>query len=123
MQTLPREDFPVDAGHERWRDRALPRRRRWREMVAKTQFAITGEDTRFFLNGALFLLSDVVDDPGRHRRPSTGPGLGCRASRRTMGRSGGRRPDDGEARVILPKRRCGSWLGLLGEGDGKDGEQ
>ena len=25
-------------------------------MVAKTQFAITGEDTRYFLNGALFVL-------------------------------------------------------------------
>ena len=27
-----------------------------RQMVAKTQFAITGEDTRYFLNGALFVL-------------------------------------------------------------------
>jgi DNA polymerase-3 subunit beta len=27
-----------------------------REMVSKTQFAITGEDTRFFLNGAKFVL-------------------------------------------------------------------
>ena len=27
-----------------------------REMVTKTQFAITGEDTRYFLNGALFVL-------------------------------------------------------------------
>src|SRR6266513_2860580 len=36
MQSLPREAL--------------------REMVAKTQFAITGEDTRFFLNGALFVL-------------------------------------------------------------------
>ena len=26
------------------------------QMVAKTQFAITGEDTRYFLNGALFVL-------------------------------------------------------------------
>jgi DNA polymerase-3 subunit beta len=25
-------------------------------MVAKTQFAITGEDTRYFLNGAKFIL-------------------------------------------------------------------
>ena len=24
-------------------------------MVSKTQFAITGEDTRYFLNGALFI--------------------------------------------------------------------
>ena len=27
-----------------------------REMVAKTQFAITGEDTRYFLNGALLVV-------------------------------------------------------------------
>jgi len=27
-----------------------------KEMVAKTQFAITGEDTRYYLNGALFVL-------------------------------------------------------------------
>ena len=27
-----------------------------RQMVAKTQFAITGEDTRFFLNGGLLVL-------------------------------------------------------------------
>jgi DNA polymerase III subunit beta len=25
-------------------------------MIAKTQFAITGEDTRYFLNGELFIL-------------------------------------------------------------------
>jgi DNA polymerase III sliding clamp (beta) subunit (PCNA family) len=28
-----------------------------REMVSKTQYAITGEDTRYFLNGAKFILS------------------------------------------------------------------
>ena len=56
MQTLPREDFPTLP--EAWR-RADARRCRaaaLKEMVAKTQFAITGEDTRYFLNGALFVL-------------------------------------------------------------------
>src|SRR5256885_2760755 len=53
MQTLPREDFPtlpesaVEGG-------AMLPRAALKEMVSKTQFAITGEDTRFFLNGALF---------------------------------------------------------------------
>jgi DNA polymerase III sliding clamp (beta) subunit (PCNA family) len=28
-------------------------------MIAKTQFAITGEDTRYFLNGALFILRRI----------------------------------------------------------------
>src|SRR5512134_1164042 len=55
MQTLPREDFPTlpegtGAG------RATLSRAALKEMVAKTQFAITGEDTRYFLNGALFVL-------------------------------------------------------------------
>ena len=43
-------------------------------MVAKTQFAITGEDTRYFLNGALFVLQARGDEPGRDRRPSPGAG-------------------------------------------------
>jgi DNA polymerase-3 subunit beta len=55
MQTLPREDFPTlpDATGK---TRATLPRAGLKEMVAKTQFAITGEDTRFFLNGAKFLL-------------------------------------------------------------------
>ena len=39
-----------DGARRRCRGRPL------REMVAKTQFAITGEDTRYFLNGAKFVL-------------------------------------------------------------------
>ena len=52
MQTLPREDFPTlpeATGHgsvHAARASAL------REMIAHTQFAITGEDTRYYLNGA-----------------------------------------------------------------------
>jgi DNA polymerase-3 subunit beta len=55
MQTLPREDFPTlpDASGKA---RATLPRAALREMVSKTQFAITGEDTRFFLNGAKFVL-------------------------------------------------------------------
>jgi DNA polymerase-3 subunit beta len=55
MATLPKEDFPslpdVSGGEQATLDRdAL------RQMVSKTQFAITGEDTRYFLNGAQFVL-------------------------------------------------------------------
>ncbi|MGQ0736369.1 MAG: DNA polymerase III subunit beta [Acidobacteriota bacterium] len=55
MPTLPREDFPslpdsVGASRSTIKGGVL------REMVAKTQFAITGEDTRYYLNGALFVL-------------------------------------------------------------------
>ena len=56
MQTLPREDFPTlpDASGK---GRATLPRNPLKEMVAKTQFAITGEDTRYFLNGAKFVLT------------------------------------------------------------------
>src|SRR5262249_7591951 len=55
MQTLPREDFPTlpEPGGSSSTPLASSA---VREMVSKTQFAITGEDTRFFLNGALFVL-------------------------------------------------------------------
>jgi DNA polymerase-3 subunit beta len=54
LQTLPKDDFPAlpAVGGSRT---SLPRAA-LRQMVSKTQFAITGEDTRFFLNGAKLLL-------------------------------------------------------------------
>src|SRR3982751_2953767 len=54
MQTLPREDFPTLPDAAGGATTALPREA-LRQMISKTQFAITGEDTRYFLNGALFL--------------------------------------------------------------------
>jgi DNA polymerase-3 subunit beta len=54
MQTLPREDFPSLPEATGSYSVALPRDV-LRQMVSKTQFAITGEDTRYFLNGALFI--------------------------------------------------------------------
>ena len=55
MQTLPREDFPTLPDGTGKGRASLPRNP-LKEMVAKTQFAITGEDTRYFLNGAKFVL-------------------------------------------------------------------
>ena len=55
MQTLPREDFPTLPESSGKPQITLPRDA-VKEMVAKTQFAITGEDTRYFLNGAKFVI-------------------------------------------------------------------
>jgi DNA polymerase-3 subunit beta len=55
IQTLPREDFPT-LPEASGTARAMLPRSALREMVAKTQYAITGEDTRYFLNGAKFVL-------------------------------------------------------------------
>src|SRR5207248_5331687 len=53
MQTLPKEDFPSLPQGGAAAVATLPSSA-LKEMVAKTQFAITGEDTRFFVNGAQF---------------------------------------------------------------------
>src|SRR5690349_1955887 len=55
MQTLPREDFPTLPESTGAPTASLPCAA-LKEMVSKTQFAITGEDTRYFLNGAQFVL-------------------------------------------------------------------
>ena len=55
MQTLPRDDFPT-LPEASGQGRATLPRNALKEMVAKTQFAITGEDTRYFLNGAKFVV-------------------------------------------------------------------
>ncbi len=119
MQTLPREDFPSlpDTGGGVTAHLAAPA---LAEMVARTQFAITGEDTRFFLNGALFLLSpssmSLVATDG-HRLA-----LASAASKPPEdGAAGDRGADEEEpARVILPRKTLWELARLLGEGDAKE---
>lgn len=55
MPTLPREDFPTIT-EPPGATRAAIKGATLAQMIAKTQFAITGEDTRYYLNGALFVL-------------------------------------------------------------------
>jgi len=62
-----------------------------REMVAKTQFAITGEDTRYFLNGALFVL--------RPTEMSLVATDGHRLALVTTARDGKAKKDEGEGKV------------------------
>jgi DNA polymerase-3 subunit beta len=111
MQTLPREDFPT-LPEATGTSRASLSREALREMVAKTQFAITGEDTRYFLNGALFVLrtdsmSLVATD-------------GHRLALVTVKREGKDEPLQAgeEVKVILPKKTLLELGRLLGEGEG-----
>src|ERR1700752_2689849 len=55
IQTLPREDFPKLPETAGSPNAALPRNA-LQENVGETQVAITGEDPRYFLNGAQFTL-------------------------------------------------------------------
>jgi DNA polymerase-3 subunit beta len=113
MQTLPREDFPTLPETGGTPSATLPRNA-VKEMVAKTQFAITGEDTRYFLNGAQFVLrtdsmSLVATD-------------GHRLALVTAARNGGGKAGAGggeeESKAILPKKTLGELARLLGEGEG-----
>jgi DNA polymerase-3 subunit beta len=108
MQTLPREDFPTlpEAGGAG--GATLPRVA-LREMVARTQFAITGEDTRYFLNGALFVLSTD--------RMSLVATDGHRLALVTVPWKSAQEPPDGDIRVILPKKTLSELTKLLAEGD------
>lgn len=105
MQTLPREDFPTvpDAGGG---GAEAVAREPLRSMVTKTQFAITGEDTRYFLNGALFVLK-----PGTMSLIATD---GHRLALATAERDGGGE----EVQAILPRKTLGELSRLLAGGEG-----
>ncbi|HZR26092.1 MAG TPA: DNA polymerase III subunit beta [Vicinamibacterales bacterium] len=109
MQTLPREDFPTLPESGGAVVTPLPRAA-LKEMVAKTQFAITGEDTRYFLNGALFVLR-----PDAMSLVATD---GHRLALVTVDRDGKASKDADEIKAILPKKTLGELSRLLMEGDG-----
>src|SRR5215203_1219495 len=110
MQTLPREDFPTLPESGGAANASLPRSA-VREMVAKTQFAITGEDTRYFLNGALFVLRpeemNLVATDG-HRLALVSVSRDAQAT-------------DDESKAILPKKTLGELGRLMAEGEGDIG--
>ena len=109
MQTLPREDFPTVPEIGDGSVVSLPRAL-LREMVEKTQFAITGEDTRYFLNGGLFLLQadrmSLVATDG-HR-------LALVSAPRTTNTEGKAAED---VQAILPKKTLWELSRLLADGD------
>jgi DNA polymerase-3 subunit beta len=109
MQTLPREDFPTLPDASGSAPRATLPKAALKEMVAKTQFAITGEDTRYFLNGALFVLRtdsmNLVATDGHRLALVTVP-------RDAKGKSGA-----DEVKAILPKKTLGELSRLLQESD------
>jgi DNA polymerase III subunit beta len=105
LQTLPREDFPAVPAALEGASAALPGSA-LREMIAKTQFAITGEDTRYFLNGAQFVL-----EPGSMSLVATdGHRLALVKVQREAGSGKGE-----ESKAILPKKTLGELAKLLAE--------
>ena len=121
MQTLPREDFPTLPEASGTLNATLPREA-LRQMISKTQFAITGEDTRYFLNGALFLLRPeslgLVSTDGHrlaHITVSREPAKDeAKKSAKTA------KVDGDEIRVILPRKTLLELGRLLAEGGDGD---
>jgi DNA polymerase-3 subunit beta len=112
MQTLPREDFPTLPDASGAVSGTLSRDA-LRQMISKTQFAITGEDTRYFLNGALFILRgdsmSLVSTDGHRLAYITVPREKAKGAK-----------SDEESRVILPRKtllELGRLLAEGGEGD------
>ncbi len=109
MQTLPREDFPTLPESGGAPTATLPRAA-LKEMVAKTQFAITGEDTRYFLNGAQFVLK-----PDEMTLVATD---GHRLALVSVTRDGTTNKSAEENKAILPKKTLGELARLMSEGEG-----
>jgi DNA polymerase-3 subunit beta len=109
MQTLPKEDFPTLPQGGGVATATLPSAA-LKEMVAKTQFAITGEDTRFFLNGAQFVL--------RPESMSLVATDGHRLALVTVKRDGKASKEGEENKAILPKKTLGELGRLLSDGEG-----
>jgi DNA polymerase-3 subunit beta len=111
IQTLPREDFPTLPDATGSISATLPRDV-LKHMVAKTQFAITGEDTRYFLNGALFILRpdsmSLVSTDGHRLALITVP----------RDKAKGKTRAEEEVRVILPRKTLLELGRLLAEGEG-----
>jgi DNA polymerase III subunit beta len=130
LQTLPHEDFPALPEGGASVPEMLPGAA-LKEMITKTQFAITGEDTRYFLNGALFVLRPdemtLVATDGhrlalvsvrRAEDKAAGQAGGTRGKNGVSSKDAGAGRSDGEVKAILPKKTLGELLRLLAEGDG-----
>jgi len=119
MATLPRDDFPSLPDATGNYTATLPRDL-LKNMIAKTQFAITGEDTRYFLNGALFILRpdsmSLVSTDG-HRLALIN--VAREAGKAPKGAKGDKdKAADDEVRVILPRKTLLELARLLAEGEG-----
>lgn len=113
LPTLPRDDFPVIAEGELPTTFELPAET-LKQIIDKTRFAISTEETRYYLNG-IFL--HVADDGGAPVLKAAATD-GHRLARVTVPR-----PEGAEAMpdVIVPRKCVGELRKLLDEVDGSVG--
>ncbi|MCM8558147.1 DNA polymerase III subunit beta [Sphingomicrobium sediminis] len=106
LQTLPRDDFPVIAEGELPHRFELPAAT-LRQIIDKTRFAISSEETRYYLMGIFF---HVADDALKAAATD-----GHRLARVTVEKPDGA---DGMPDIIVPKKCVGELRKLLDEVDG-----
>ncbi|WP_375273140.1 DNA polymerase III subunit beta [Sphingomonas sp.] len=109
LGTLPRDDFPVIAEGELPTSFELPAET-LKQIIDKTRFAISTEETRYYLNGIFLHLSDDV-----LKAAATD---GHRLARVTVAKPEG---SEGMPDVIVPRKCIGELRKLLDEVDGSVG--
>ena len=109
LQTLPREDFPMIAEGELPTRFDLPAET-LKQIIDKTRFAISTEETRYYLNGIFLHVSD--DATPVLKAAATD---GHRLARVTVARPDGA---EGMPDVIIPRKCVGELRKLLDEVDG-----
>jgi DNA polymerase-3 subunit beta len=112
LATLPRDDFPMIAEGELPTTFELPAET-LKQIIDKTRFAISTEETRYYLNG-IFL--HVTDDAQPLLRAAATDGH--RLARVTVARPDGA---DGMPDVIVPRKCVAELRKLLDEVDGSVG--
>ena len=113
LSTLPRDDFPVIAEGELPVSFELPAET-LKQVIDKTRFAISTEETRYYLNGIFLHVSDEGSQPVLKAAATDGH----RLARVTMPRPDGA---DGMPDVIIPRKCIAELRKLLDEIDGSVG--
>ncbi|KQN07602.1 MULTISPECIES: DNA polymerase III subunit beta [unclassified Sphingomonas] len=113
LATLPRDDFPVIAEGELPTQFELPAKT-LKDIIDKTRFAISTEETRYYLNGIFFHVAENDGKPVLKAAATDGH----RLARMTVDRPEGaeKMPD-----VIVPRKCVAELRKLLDEVDGSVG--
>ncbi|MBO9379308.1 DNA polymerase III subunit beta [Sphingomonas histidinilytica] len=109
LQTLPKDDFPMIAEGELPTRFELPAET-LKQLIDKTRFAISTEETRYYLNGIFF----HVQDEGSPVLKAAATD-GHRLARVTIARPDGA---EGMPDIIIPRKCVGELRKLLDEVDG-----
>jgi DNA polymerase III subunit beta len=109
LQTLPRDDFPVIAEGDLPTSFELPVQT-LKEMIDKTRFAISTEETRYYLNGIFFHVADEGQPVLKAAATD-----GHRLARVTMPRPEGA---EGMPDIIVPRKCVAEIRKLLDEAEG-----